>query len=172
MLRENNCQLRIIIYDTLLFKNKCQIFFHTKTEILSTSFIKINSKVDALRRKMIPKKGLNTRKNGEQRNWKICRPKNHWTMVTLTCIHPNLPKFNTLIYIYGFLKVHHLTNEETEAHRVFSVNDSSFLSFPLQSEDLSFSYVSISYNWKCTRQVLKNFDLLFTVNRLMDYYYP
>lgn len=106
MLRENDCQLRIIIYDTLLFKNKCQIFFHTKTEILSTSFIKINSKVDALRRKMIPKKGLNTRKNGEQRNWKICRPKNHWTMVTLTCIHPNLPKFNTLIYIYGFLKVH------------------------------------------------------------------
>lgn len=69
MLRENNCQPRIIIYDTLLFKNKREVFFHTKTEILTTSFIKINSKVHALRRrKMIPKKGLNARKSGEQRN--------------------------------------------------------------------------------------------------------
>lgn len=63
---------------------------------------------------------------------------------------------------------YHLTNEETEAHRACSVNDSSFLFFPLQSEDLSFSYVSISYNLKCTKQVFENFDLLFTVNRLME----
>lgn len=87
MLRENNCETTIVIYD-ILFKNKGELFFFKQNRVYQQSCIKRTSKVHALRRKIllkIPKKGLNVRKNDEQRNWKVCgSKKNHGISVTLT----------------------------------------------------------------------------------------